>query len=497
MSDIAIDLKLWPRQMQAFNTPATELMFGGSSRGGKSFFVRAALISWCLAIDALQCVLIRKKYDDILKNHVEGPEGFRALLAPLVKEKLVKITQDGVYFPNGSIIAFQHCQDERQFDSGQGIEKHVLVFDEATQIGERLIRFFRGWCSMNEGMKARLPEQFKGKFPRIIYTCNPIGQSVGFFRREFVKAREAFSIEKVGAFLRQYIPSRVEDNLSEDPEALRGRMQEIGDAALAKALIEGDWDAPIGDFFPEWSETRHVVPNFTPPDHWYRYRSFDWGTAEPFAVYWVAVSDGESFTDSKGVTRWYPKGALIFYKEWYGCDPMRPADGIRMRNEDMAYGIKERSTALELNTPILTDSLPFQDRGGPTIASVFMACGSPLIKGDTSRIPGWSQLRGRLTGKLIDANDKQPTPMIYFCESCRYARDYIPSLERNPKDLEDAVDSGEATHSTDAIRLACQAHIITNVKELEEKRPEPKNHMTFDEAFERHISRKLSEETAY
>lgn len=482
--------------MQAFETPATELLFGGSSRGGKSHFIRVALISWCLAIENLQCVLIRKKFDDIHKNHVEGGSGFRALLAPLVNKGLVKITQDGIKFPNGSNIAFQHCQDERQFDSGQGVEKHVLVFDEATQIGERLIRFFRGWCSMSEIMKETLPEEYKGKFPRIIYTANPIGQSVGFFRREFVKARKAFSIEKVGAFLRQYIPSRVEDNFAESKEALEGRMSEIGDKALAKALIEGDWETPLGDYFPEWDHARHVVPDFTPPPHWFRYRSFDWGSAEPFAVYWVAVSDGQSFVDDKGKTRLYPRGALIFYKEWYGCDPERPSHGLRLRNEQIAEGILKRSAQNEINIQTLTDSLPFQDRGGPTIADIFEQCGVPLMRGDTSRVPGWSQLRDRLIGKDIFP-DEDPLPLIYFTESCPYAADYIPMLERHKNKEEDATEDGEATHTCDAIRLACQAHIITQDKPIpEEIRIEVKP-MTFNEAFERHTIRRANSETAY
>ncbi len=468
MHEIVLDLDLWPKQMMAFQSPCTDLLFGGASEGGKSHFVRVALISWCLAIDGLQCVLIRKKYDDILKNHVESPTGFKKLLEPLLKIKKVKITEAGVYFPNGSIIAFQHCQDERQFTSAQGVEKHVLVIDEATQISERLLRFFKLWVRMPKEMKARLPERFRDKFPCIIYTANPIGASVSYFRRNFVKARPPYEIEKVEGFLRQYIPSKYTDNYSVDEEAHQGRMSGYPDKATAKALDDGDWDAPTGEFYTEWDEQRHVVTDFIPPQHWYRFRTFDWGTADPAVAYYIAVSDGEPFRDEKGKERWFPRGALIYYREWYVCDEKDPAKGRRLTNEELAQGILQHAEYEHRNVITLTDSLPFNDMGGLGIAATFARQDCILTRGDTSRVVGWSQLRSRLIGKEIDSNfidDKGKVilfPMIYFCENCRFARDYIPALPRHPSESkkEDAAESGEATHACDAIRLGCMAHPI-------------------------------------
>lgn len=472
MTALELNLELWPRQLEAFETEATELLFGGATEGGKSHFVRVALIAWCLAIPGLQCVLIRKKYDDILKNHVEGRTGFKALLAPLIEAGQVEITKSEIRFPVDeetkaqSIIAFQHCQDERQFDSAQGVEKHVLVIDEATQISERLIRFFRTWVRMPLEMKESLPDDFKGKFPRIVYTANPIGVSVPFFKRKFVELCPNEIIKEIEGFKRQYLLSRYTDNPSVDKAAHIGRLEGIGDEALAKALDEGNWNAITGEFFPEWDEDRHVVTDFTPPLHWNRLRGFDWGVAEPFAVYWVAVSDGEVFKDSDGNTRWFPRGALIFYNEWYGCDPEHPEKGIRMRNEDIAEGILSRSELSFKGVPTLTDSKPFQDNGGETIAMTFQKNGCPLTLADTSRVPGWSQLRSRLigikTGEYGEDGKPKRIPMIYFCECCKYARDYIPALPRHKSEgkKEDAAEHGESTHSPDAIRYPCMAHIF-------------------------------------
>lgn len=484
--EVALKFQLYPKQLLALNTPARELLFGGATRGGKSHFARVALVVWCLAIPMLQCVLIRKKYQDILDNHVYGRNGFIDLLGPLIELKQATVTQNGVTFANGSRITFKHCQDERQFESAQGITTHVLFIDEATQLSERLIGFFRAWCTMPEEMKAELPEDFRGMFPRIIYTANPIGPSVPYFKRKFVKARPVEAIEVVDGFPRQYIPARVEDNPSENEEETRGRVGGMYDASLARALLEGDWDAPIGEFFPEWSEDLHVVPDFIPPSHWYRFRSFDWGTADPFAVYWWAVSDGEPFYEA-GEKFWFPRGALVAYREWYGCDEEHRDRGLRLRNEDIAYGIRARSRAFEEEDLVtLTDSLPFQDRGGVTIAHTFRECGIPLMLGDTTRIAGWSQLRSRLKGKLIDSNDKTLTPMLYFVESCRAARDYIPALPRHPSEgkSQDAAEHGESTHACDAIRLACMAH--TRIKDEQPGQFDTRNlvnSITFNDAL--------------
>lgn len=479
MPTIEFNVALHPRQLQALTTEAQELLFGGASGGGKSHFLRHALSVWCLSIPGLQCVLIRKKNDDILSNHLNGPQGFRAILKDFIAAGVVRATQNGIKFFHGSnpdaVIDFQHCQDERQFDSAQGVERHVVAIDEATQISERLIRTFRAWCRMSKEFAATLPNVWKGKFPKILYTANPVGVSVGFFRRHFVKAREAFTVERVHGFLRQYIPSRIEDNLSADFDAHKGRMEGLNDKALARALDRGDWDAPLGDFFDCWDEDRHVIPDFIPPSHWYRYRSLDWGSADPFAVYWFAVSDGEMFdaecwvfVDGILVKRtaklWFPRGAKIIYREWYGCQSDDPSKGLRMRNADIAKGILERSPdACEQGLVTLTDSYVFPDRGeegGQTIAKTFFDNGVPLTLGDTSRVTGWAACKDALIGKIFDYESQQRIPLVYIQQQCKYLRDYIPALPRHPNEAkkhEDAAESGEATHSCDAWRLGVMA----------------------------------------
>ena len=52
-------------------------------------------------------------------------------------------------------------------------------------------------------------------------------------------------------------------------------------------------------------------------------------------------------------------------------------------------------------------------------------------------------------------------PLIYFTEDCQYVREYLPAIERDDSNPETYVDSGEATHTVDCVKLACNARPLT------------------------------------
>jgi hypothetical protein len=464
VEEVELDLPLHWQQGKLFLSPATEILFGGASGGGKSHVVRVSLITWCIDIPNLQCFIFREILDDCIGNHMDGPTGFPVMLADLVEKKWCTVSQKVIRFKNGSKITLDHLGSEKALNKHQGRQKHVLVIDEATQIRARWIRWLRGWVDMPKNMLESLPDQYRGKFPKIIYTGNPIGLSVSYFRDNFVKAVPPETIWEVdeddGGHLRQFIPALLTDNPSADQKKKRAAIRGLGDEVIVDALETGNWDAPIGDFIKEFNEARHVVSDFVPPSHWFKFRTFDWGSAEPFAVYWIAVSDGKEFKDHNGVKRWFPRGALVVYREWYGCNPKYPSKGIGMTNRDIARGILER-TPEETSGLTITDNLVFQERGMSIndkkykTADEFFEEGVPLTLGNTARVYGYKQLKDRLKGQVY-AHD-WIVPMLFICHSCKYLRDYLPALQRHKIKMEDAVESGEATHSTDAIRLACSA----------------------------------------
>lgn len=463
--------ELKEKQELIYKSKATEILLGGDTRSGKSFYVRWAYIHYAALIPGLQQDIFRLHFDDVVSENMLGETSFPVLLDPWVKAGLVKITQTDITFWNGSHISLEHCADDVVMLKHRGIAKHVRTFGEATQILEHRLRALTGWVTMSEEMKSRVPDYWKGQFPKVIYATNPTGISAGHFRKNFVDCRPPYSIEKVGQFQRQYIPMFLDDNNEEDAEATKARIREaFPDEAIQRAYINEDksgvsnWHAGGGEFFPEWDRNRHVVADFTPPAHWFHYRCGDIGWSEPAAWYYIAVSDGHPFRDENGDERWFPRGARVFYREWYLCDLKQPAKGCGLSNAEMARGILERSNIEHKTVPTLTDSKPFQGAGTKTPALEFQNEGVPLTQVNTgpgSRVAGWSIMRSALIGVPIDGFQGK-LPMVYFCECCRYAIDYIPALPRHPSEgkKEDAAESGETTHANDAIRYGLLGHEV-------------------------------------
>ena len=451
--------------------------------------VRVAFIVWCSRIPNFQCDIFRLNYDDVIAENMDGRYSFPDLLGAWEKDRLVQINKTEVLFWNGSKISLEHCGNDRVMQKHQGIPKHARCFGEATQIGATRMRWLRAWMTVTEEMKDKMPEyigdlypnlneeQLRDFFPKIIYATNPIGPSAGYFRRYFVKARPRYSLgyapEEDGGFLRQYIPAKVEDNPSEDKEATRRRVMGLGDQATADALLNEDWDAPVGDFFRDYDDVRHTIPDFDPPKHWFKYRTFDWGSSDPFCVQWWAVSDGNDFYSRDGNQLWVPRGSLVLYREWYGCSPLDPSKGSGLGNPQIAQGILERTTETTSGLT-LCDRLPFQERGVRKDGKQFKMCdefqehGVPLTLANVGRVYGCTQVRKRLQGK-------DGWPLIYFAQSCERTREYLPGVQQDPTNREAYVEDGEATHASDCVRYACATRpIVTDAPKNEENHMIPK-----------------------
>ena len=140
------------------------------------------------------------------------------------------------------------------------------------------------------------------------------------------------------------IPSRIQDNrvlMRNDPQYI-DRLYQVGSEKLVKAWLDGDWSAVEGAFFDCWDADRHVIEPFTIPDGWTRFRSGDWGSAKPFSIgWWTVVAD--DYQARPGLV--LPRGAMVRYREWYGCKPDKPNTGIKLTAEEVGQGIMEREGA--------------------------------------------------------------------------------------------------------------------------------------------------------
>lgn len=453
----ALNLHLHPKQGVALNTPATEVLYGGAAGGGKSHLMRAALILWSAAIPGLQCYLFRRIEGDLTKNHLEGPKGFRSLLAPWTSEKLASIVEGEIRFWNGSKIYLCHCKDEKDRFKYQGAEMHVLAVDELTHFTEVIYRFLR---SRNRMAGIELPQRFAGMFPRILCGANPGGIGHGWVRSAFIDPKPALEIwqtdDKEGGMLRQYIPALMSDNpsLAVDDPGYRGRLRGLGSKALVEAMELGNWDIVDGAYFDGWTRDRHVIKPFEIPKYWQRFRAIDWGSAKPFSCGWYAVADGNPVDLPSGEKLWLPRGALVRYREWYGSNG-EPNVGLKLYAEDVARGIKEREKgdipAGAIMSGVADPSIFAQD-GGPSIYERMAAEKVYFNPADNKRLPGWDQVRARLVG--IDGK-----PLLYIFDTCTHLIRTLPIMQHDLSRPEDLDSDGE-DHAVDELRYACMSRPI-------------------------------------
>ena len=467
----AINLNLHRKQHIALETDATEVLYGGAAGGGKSHLMRVAAIMWCAAIPGLQVYLFRRVREDLIKNHMEGPKGFRAVLAGWEQCKFVRIVDDEIRFWNGSKIYLCHCKDAKDIYKYQGAEIHVLLLDELTHFTEEMYRFLRNRVRM---VGVDVPAQYKGKFPRILAGANPGNIGHLFVKRTFVDGAETYDIRTMpaleGGMKRQFIPALLEDNpsMGADDPGYEMRLQGLGSKELVEAMRYGNWDVIEGAFFDCWDAKRHVIKPFEIPKGWMRFRSGDWGSAKPFSFgWWAVVSDPYVAETRDGGKVTLPRGCMVRYREWYGAS--KPNEGLKLYAEAVADGILTREQKSEVSYGVL-DPAAFSEDGGESIAARMGKKGVHFRPADNARVPGrgamggWDQMRGRLVG------DDDGNPMIVCFSNCHDSIRTIPALQHDKTRAED-LDSDMEDHAADEWRYACMSRPWVRKIDTTPKRP--------------------------
>lgn len=476
----------------ALQTKATEVLYGGAAGGGKSHLMRVASILWCTAIPGLQVYLFRRIRDDLFKNHMEGPKGFRAILAGWSLSGFVKIVEDEIRFWNGSKIYLCHCKDEKDIYKYQGAEIHVLLIDELTHFTETMYRFLRNRVRM---VGISLAKQFAGMFPRILCGANPGNIGHLWVKRTFVDGVQDTQVRKAppseGGMLRQFIRAVLEDNpsMASDDPGYENRLQGLGSKALVQAMRYGDWDVVEGAFFDCWEPQRHILRPFPVPKDWKRFRSGDWGSAKPFSIgWWTIVPDDYPALNVFDAPLIVPRGALVRYREWYGAAKDEggntiPDAGLKMDAMEVGRRIAEiegakfdetRTKMIAPKTELVTggvmDPAVFSNHGGPSIGEMLSRGGAGFGPADNTRVPqrgamsGWNQMRQRMQG------DGEGRAMLYCFSTCTDSIRTIPVLQHDTDRPED-LNTDMEDHAADDWRYACNSRPFLP----EAPREKPKN----------------------
>lgn len=436
---------------------ALEILYGGAAGAGKSYMMRVLAIVLCCDIPNIKVFLFRRMYKELYINHVYSPDGFLAMLKPLIdRGDVVFNKSDGVInFWNGAQIYLCHAQHENDINGYLGAEIHLLLIDEATQFTEKMIRFIRTRVRLG-GLP--IPEKWKGLLPKIIYGTNPGGVSHSYFKRGFVSHGEGHVFKapvQDGGMTREFIPAKSKENsvMMANDAAYNERIMGLGDDRLAQAYLEGNWDLEEGAAFSDlWDANVHIIQQIEIPRTWTLDRSHDYGYSAPGATLWCAESDGtRAIIDNRFVI--LPRKSIIIVSEQYLADKedkglkLLPYEiGQRIHDHEMMNGFRMRTQAGPADSSIFD-----KDRGMTSIHDEYVKKGIRFTKADKrpgSRERGFVLTRQRLKAAAT-RNFEQPWLLVH--RNCVHTISQVPELPISPENPQD-VDSSANDHIYDALK---------------------------------------------
>lgn len=430
-----------------------EIFYGGERGGGKSDFQLGYQEDGALRYGKdWRGIMFRKTYPELEELQSRAMEVFSGSGAVFKSQMSADYPFSNTwYWPSGASVKMRYIEREQDYGRYHGHQYTGISFDEVTEYATPA-----GLLRMLSTLRSAA-----GVPCTVRLTGNPGGVGHSWVKSRYIDigpARTPYKDPETG-FTRMFIPSKLTDNqilLENDPQyKSRILAATYGNEALRKAWTEGDWNIVAGAFFNCWSNQLILRP-VELPEWWTRFRSGDWGSARPFSFGWWAIA-GDDFRhpDSQIV----PKGSLIRYREYYGCDdPVKnPNTGLKMPAEDVGKHILHLERGEKVGYGVL-DPAAFSSDGGPSIAErLYSGSGNKLLfrRADNARVAskgamgGWDQMRARMVGE-------DGKPLIYCFSNCTDSIRTIPMLQHDDNRIED-VNSDMEDHAADEWRYACMS----------------------------------------
>jgi hypothetical protein len=410
------------------------LLYGGARGGGKSRFMRQALVRWLIetwqitGLREIRVMLACETYPDLRDRQITKIKSeFPRWLGSLRDTK-----EDGLCFRladefGGGVIALRNLDDPSKYQSA---EFAVIAIDELTKIQRETFDILRGslrWPGINHTL-------FLG-------ATNPGGRGHAWVKQLWIdrsfpvelrpRAHEFVFVQSLPAD-NPYLDKSYWDELNSLPEQLR------------KAWVDGDWTVFSGMAFPTWDETVHVIDPILLPAYWPRKRAVDWGYAAPFGCLWLCKDPNT--------------GRIYIYREAYEA---------MLSDRQQANLIKELTDPDEriLKTfadPSMWGRKSKRDENGKdvttTSADEYLSCGIMLTQADNDRLGGKRKI-DRLLMPLLDG-----LPGLQVFRDCKNFIRTVPYLAYDEHNIED-VDTKQEDHLYDCLRYGL----------TDEKTERPKN----------------------
>ena len=233
-----------PMQEQALACGAYELFLGGAAGPGKSEYLVVAPLRW-VHHPSFRALIFRNSYPELKRTLIDKSRRFYASQGATYNEANHIWT-----FKSGAQIEFAYLESDRDVHRYQGAEISFCGFDELPHFTEYQYRYMSSRLRSSQGVPIRL----RG-------TGNPDGPHLEWVRKRFepwidkrVDAGKSLWFSPDGAIVdkaaehalsRCYIPGKLKDNPYLPAEYV-SQLMALDPVTRAK-LLDGDWDAVIGD----------------------------------------------------------------------------------------------------------------------------------------------------------------------------------------------------------------------------------------------------------
>lgn len=422
----------------------TEVLYGGSAGGGKSYAMLADPLRF-IENPAHRAILFRRTNDELRELKMVSQQ-----LYPQLGLKWSQQESQWRHERSGATIWMTYLDRDEDVSRYQGQAFTWIGWDELTQWPTPY-----AFDYMRSRLRSADPYMVKHLYQRA--TTNPGGRGHQWVKKDFILPAppnkpfwaldretgevltypEGYSIpEKVGKPMlrRRFIPASLKDNpYLADSGAYEANLLTLPEH-LRKQLLEGSWDVQEGAAFPEFNRKIHVVERFDVPRAWPKFRACDYGYSDHTGVVWIAVA---------------PDNQLVVYRELFVN---------RVTAVDLADMILEAEQEENIRYGVLDSSL-WSNRGdtGPSLAEQMIRKGCNWRKADRSkgsRVAGKNEIH-----RLLQVDDWTGRPRMVFTDNCINLIAQLPSIPLDKTNPED-VDTHAEDHLYDALRYGVMSRPV-------------------------------------